>query len=94
MTWRMTWLTALTTGLGAGLAYFGGLWLTVRFVVGTPRQRWLLAVSLLGRLALVGVTLFALAGCGAGHAIAGLAGVLLARRWLLNRSTREGNHAR
>jgi F1F0 ATPase subunit 2 len=89
----MTWLTAVTTGAGAGLAYFGGLWLTVRMVLSTPQRRWLLPASSITRLTLVGVTFYALSQTGAGHAVAGLVGVLIARRWVMSRAG-EVAHAR
>ncbi len=89
----MTWLTALTTGAGAGLAYFGGLWLTLRLALGRPRRRWLLAGSGLVRLALVALTFYALCGGGAAHALAGLAGLLLARHWVVA-GTAEVAHVR
>ena len=37
----MNWIAAVGAGVGLGLAYFGGLWLTVRGVVRRPgRAAW------------------------------------------------------
>jgi F1F0 ATPase subunit 2 len=79
----MTWFAALTTGTGAGLVYFGGLWLTLRLSLERPRYRGLLLAGYLVRLGIVALTLFALSQYGASAVLAGLAGLLLARRWLL-----------
>ena len=43
---------AFVTGLGLGLFYFGGLWLTVRQLPHTQRPVLLLVVSFLLRLAI------------------------------------------
>ena len=77
----MTWVVALTTGAGVGLTYFGGLWLTLTIT----RGRALLTASYFARLALVGLVFAGLSLEGASHVIAGLVGLLLARRWLVAR---------
>jgi F1F0 ATPase subunit 2 len=79
----MTFFAALTTGAGAGLAYFGGLWLLVRL---SGRSAWgsgMLVAGYAARLALVALTFYALGRHGAGYLLAGLLGLLLARRLLV-----------
>jgi F1F0 ATPase subunit 2 len=79
----MTWYTALTTGAGLGLAHFAGLWLTVRHLGGGSGAPFLLGLSRFARLALVGVVFWGLSRGGVGHVLWGLAGLWLARCWLL-----------
>jgi F1F0 ATPase subunit 2 len=79
----MTWFAALITGTGAGLAYFGGLWLTLRLGLAGTRMRCLFLLSYSARLILVALTFYALSREGAAILLAGLAGLLVARRWLL-----------
>jgi F1F0 ATPase subunit 2 len=80
----MSWPAALITGLGLGLAFFGGLWLTVRRIARGRGRSGLLVASGLGRLALAGLVLGGLSREGAGPLLAGLGGVWLAR-WSLVR---------
>ncbi|HZT80694.1 MAG TPA: ATP synthase subunit I [Gemmataceae bacterium] len=80
----MTWFAALATGVGLGLAYFGGLWLTVRHAAGRRGGALLLALSRFARLALAGLTFYALLREGTACALAGLLGLLLARWHLLS----------
>jgi F1F0 ATPase subunit 2 len=75
----MTWVAALTTGFGLGLASFGSLWLTVRPLMHWPRQRLVIGASSAVRLLVVVVVLYALAREGAGLLLAGLVGLWLAR---------------
>jgi hypothetical protein len=99
----MNWFAAVMTGVGMGIAYFGGLWFTVRRLF--PRQDrgahqpeaprralpgasgWygtsFLAVSRSVRLTLVGFGFYTLSREGADLALAGLAGLWLARGWFL-----------
>lgn len=81
----MNWVAAAGTGFGLGLAYFGGLWVSVR---GLERRRSLrgLARARLLRLALAGVTFYALLKAGGlGAVAAGLVG-LVGARWHLART--------
>jgi F1F0 ATPase subunit 2 len=87
----MTWFTALLTGAGAGLAYFGGLWLTVRAAPLGARSPAFFLLSYLARFALAMLVLFALAQDGPSMLLAGLAGLLLARWSLLGRTGRLGH---
>ena len=88
----MTHTVALTTGVGLGLAFFGGLWLTVRAFLRQTRSRLLLGSSQLLRFALVALTLYGLGREGADMLLAGLAGLWLARCWVLREigGTRHG----
>jgi F1F0 ATPase subunit 2 len=86
----MTWNEALMTGAGLGLAYFGGLWLTVRYL-SRGRRGVLLAASRCLRLGLVGLTFYGLSRDGVGMVLSGLAGLWLAR-WCLIRQLSGGQH--
>ncbi len=78
----MTWPAALTTGFGLGLAYFGGLWLSVRQLTGRRHPRAWLAIGRALRLALAALVFCALSRHGAEALLVGLLGFWLAR-WLL-----------
>jgi hypothetical protein len=88
----MNTLAAVTTGAGLGLVCYGSLWLGVRRLVGQVsnlpdrRQVGNLPHTGLGRafrLGLVAVTFYALVREDPALVPAGLAGLWLARRWLL-----------
>jgi F1F0 ATPase subunit 2 len=79
----MTWLAALSTGTGAGLVYFGGLWLTLQLGLAGTGLRAVLALGYLVRLGLVALTFYALSRYGAASLLLGLVGLLLARYLLL-----------
>jgi hypothetical protein len=80
----MNWAAAAGTGFGLGLAYFGGLWLAVRGLGRGNAARF--AAGRAARLALTGVTFYALLKTGGtGAVVAGLAG-LLAARWCIVRT--------
>ncbi|MGN6545419.1 MAG: N-ATPase subunit AtpR [Aureliella sp.] len=88
----MTWLAALATGFGAGLFSFGGLWLTVRqFVLRSQPRRLTFAIGAV-RMLLVGLCFYWLSRQGAREVLAGLAGLWLARWWLVERL--GGSYAR
>jgi hypothetical protein len=79
----MTILAAVAIGLGAGLLYFGALWLAVRrLVLGSPGRRSVVPGAA-ARLAALGLVLASLARAGAGSLLGGLAGLLIARMMLL-----------
>lgn len=81
----MTWIAAGGAGAGMGLAYFGGLWVTVRGVMRRPGcARWIPLCGL-ARLALLGAGLVFLGRLGAGSLLAALGGLWLSR-WLLIRA--------
>lgn len=80
----MNWAAAASTGFGLGLAYFGGLWLSVRGLRCGSVSVVRFAAGRLARLALAAVTFFALLKSGGTAALlTGLAGLLAARSYLL-----------
>lgn len=80
----MSWFVAIGAGVGLGLAYFGGLWLTVRGVAQRPVLAGWAPVLGLVRLALLGAGLAILGGRGAGGLVAALGGIWLARSVLIH----------
>lgn len=81
----MNRVVAATTGFGLGLAYFGGLWLSIRSLKYRWRSPARFAVGRGGRVALAGLVFFALLKTGGVVAVlAGLAG-FVAARWYLTR---------
>lgn len=79
----MTWIAAMTTGAGLGLAFYGGLWLTVRQLVWKQRHKGFLVASGFVRLALVGLVLYGLGCEGVDKMVAGVTGLWLARGCLI-----------
>jgi hypothetical protein len=80
----MNWVVAAGTGFGLGLAYFGGLWLSVRDL--RPGRWGRLAAGRTARLGLAAATFYGLLKSGGFIAVAaGLGGMSLAR-WHLVRS--------
>lgn len=86
----MIWITAVGAGAGLGLAYFGGLWLTVRSVVSRPSRSAFLSYGAAIRLMLLGCGLTALGRLGAGPLVAALGGLWMSRWFLMRRV--EGGH--
>ena len=80
----MSWIVAVGAGAGLGLFYFGGLWLTVSWVVSRPATALLIPVSSMVRLALVGAGLMVLSRYGSAGILAGLGGFWLSR-WVVLR---------
>jgi F1F0 ATPase subunit 2 len=82
----MTWIEAIGAGAVLGLAYFGGLWLTVCQVVSRPTWAAWIPLASVVRLMLLGTGLAILGRQGAGSILASLGGLWLARwfliRWL------------
>jgi F1F0 ATPase subunit 2 len=90
----VNWAVAASTGFGLGLAYFGGLWLSVGALRCGPRPSAHLLVGRLGRLALAAVTFLALLRTGGtGALLVGLGGVLAAR-WYLVRTIGRSSDGR
>jgi F1F0 ATPase subunit 2 len=87
----MTWVEAGTTGAGLGLAFFGGLRLTVRAVVRRPQRRILLPLSGLARLLLTGLVFYGLSREGARESLAALGGFWLARWYLVSEGETNRN---
>ncbi len=79
----MTWLAAVATGFGLGIASFGALWVEVRELA--RRRRWGTRVGAgnLVRLFVVGLVLYALGREGPDVLLAALAGLWLARGCLI-----------
>jgi F1F0 ATPase subunit 2 len=89
----MSWIMATGVGAGLGLAYFGGLWLTVSQVVSRPSLALWIPLGSLARLILLGMGLVLLGRQGAGHILAALGGLLLSR-WVLLRQLGGIPHGR
>jgi hypothetical protein len=81
----MTWIASVGVGAGLGVAYFGGLWLTIRGVVGRPGRSALVPYGAAIRLALLGSGLMLLGRQGAGALVGALGGLWLSRWFLLRR---------
>ena len=81
----MNVLGALTTGFGIGLASVGGLWLTIRCAVGSPRIHAALALSQVLRLSLAAAGFYAVSREEPGFLLPALAGFWIARRTLIFR---------
>jgi len=81
----MNWIVAVSAGAGLGLAYFGGLWLTVAGVVRQPSRAAWVPVTGVARLILLGLGLGILSRQGAGSVLAALLGLWLSRWYLLER---------
>jgi F1F0 ATPase subunit 2 len=75
--------TAVITGIGLGLAYYGGLWLSLRNLL-ERRPSWpRFVLGQLARLGLAAVVFVALLRAdGPTGALLGLGGMLAARWWL------------
>lgn len=79
----MNWAAAACTGFGLGLAYFGGLWASVRGLRHGRPAMWL-TVGRLARLALAAVTFYALLRTGGvGAVLAGMGGLLASRGYFI-----------
>jgi F1F0 ATPase subunit 2 len=80
-------------GAGLGLAYFGGLWLTVQHLVQRPQAAGLVHLSRGLRLAGLGLAVFVLSKSAPGDLPSAAAGFWLARGYLLYRlgSVRRGD---
>jgi F1F0 ATPase subunit 2 len=81
----MNTLAALMTGFGIGLAFVGGLWVTVRCAVGSPRIHVTLAFSQALRMLLAAMGFYAVSREGSGFLLPALAGFWIARRILICR---------
>ena len=82
----LAWLSCALGGLALGVFYFGGLWWTVRAIVGSPRSVLLQLASLLLRTAATLIGFYGVGGGDASRLLACLAGFVLARafvaRWV------------
>jgi F1F0 ATPase subunit 2 len=89
----LSWVVAIGVGAGLGLAYFGGLWLTVLSVVRRPSRAAWIPLSGVLRLTLLALGLALLARQGAGSIVAALVGLWLARGYLVRRLGAIGHGA-
>lgn len=82
----LAWLLCALGGLALGVFYFGGLWWTVRAIVGSPRSVLLQLGSLLLRTAATLIGFYWVGGGDVKRLLACLAGFVLARvvvvRWV------------
>ena len=76
---------AVAAGLGLGLLYFGGLWLTVRRLPGSGRPALLFAGSFAGRTAVTIAGFYLVMDGHWERMLACLAGFLIARQFLISR---------
>jgi F1F0 ATPase subunit 2 len=81
----MSGLGATAAGVGLGLLYFGGLWLSVRLLLRQPKRTAWLAASHAARFATLGLGFAVLSRGGAGPVLAALLGLWLARTLLVCR---------
>jgi len=79
----MSWILGIVIGIGFGLACFGGLWLTVKRMLQSPRRGGWVAVSQIGRLALCSLVFYALSREGIGVVFSALGGFWIARWHLI-----------
>jgi F1F0 ATPase subunit 2 len=79
----MTLLIAALAGAGIGLAFFGGLWVSIRCAVQSPRRRAMIAVSGTLRWILAGLAFFIVSRGGAVAVLAALGGFWLTRSILI-----------
>lgn len=81
----MTWILAAGVGAALGLAYFGGLWLTVSRALNCSKgAAWVPASGVL-RLSLLAVGLALIGRGGPVSMLAALGGIWLARGYLVRR---------
>ena len=78
-------LLALVAGLGLGLFYFGGLWLTVRRLGRARSPTLLFAVSFAVRTALVVAGMYLVMGGSWQRVLACLAGFITVRQIMVSR---------
>jgi F1F0 ATPase subunit 2 len=81
----MNWSVAIGAGAGLGLAYFGGLWLTVVGVVRRPSKAVWVSVSGVARLVLLALGFAILSRQGIGSILAALGRLWLSRWYMLRR---------
>lgn len=85
MSW---WLAILVfiAGLGIGLFYYGGLWLTVSYIAAERgRGASLLAISFIARLAITLGLLFVAGGGRLAQLLVAVAGFFIVRFWAVRR---------
>lgn len=78
-------ILALAAGLGIGVFYFGGLWLTVRRLPVTRQPALLMAASFLGRTVVGMLGVYLVMGGELSRLLACLVGIIVARVILVHR---------
>lgn len=76
---------ALLAGVAIGLAFFGGLWVSVRCAVQMSRRRGMIVVCAALRWLLAGVSFFLISRAGAAALLAAFGGFWLTRSLLILR---------
>jgi F1F0 ATPase subunit 2 len=86
----MNWVTAISSGFGLGLLYFGGLWRTVRMCQLRSICSTHQILNRLLRLGMVSIVFHALLKSGGITALlTGLVGMLVARRFIIREMGRK-----
>lgn len=75
--------TGFVVGILLGVAFFGGLWWTTQRLMSCRNPSLLVLTSLLLRMGVLAVGLFALTHVGPGAVVAAGCGVLLVRCWMI-----------
>ena len=90
MSAALTLLLALVAGLGLGLVYFGGLWLTVRQIGRVRSPTLLFAASFVLRTALAVAGMYLVMGGSWQRMLACLAGFIVVRQVMVSRLRPDG----
>lgn len=95
MTSTFALFTALFLGVATGAFFFGGLWLTVRYLLRTRLGAVWFALSYFLRLALAGLVLYWITDHNALRAVAAVSGFFIASVFarMLGLRDREVSHA-
>ena len=91
VTTRIVYFVVFIAGIGLGLLYFGGLWLTVRALSTVRRPGLLTLGSFAGRMAVTLVSFYLIMGGHWERLLAALLGFLLTRGMLVRRWGRKGS---
>ena len=75
--------TGFVVGVLLGLTFFGGLWWTAQRLMSSHSPALLIFTSLLLRMGVLAVGLFAMTQVGAGAVVAAGCGALLVRFWMI-----------
>jgi len=79
----MNLMIAATAGAGIGLAFFGGLWVSIRCTAPHRRRSGMIVVSGVVRWMLAGFSFFIVSRAGAAAALAALGGFWFVRSILI-----------
>jgi F1F0 ATPase subunit 2 len=75
----MNLMIAILAGVGIGLTFFGGLWVSIRCAVQSPRRCAMIAISGILRWILAGVAFFVISRAGTTAVLAAFCGFWLVR---------------